>query len=100
MDERKEQWYNNQQIFEMVQAQKEEMNKLTLELKLTTAEMARTREIVARYNGLREELENCKDQIDALRNQAIGRYSVGDAVIRWGGWLVAVGTLILSVMRR
>lgn len=88
-----EQWYTNKELFEMVQGLKEDMQAMSQELK-------QTREIVARYNSLREELENCKDRIDALQNQAIGRYSVGDAVVRWGGWLVAVGTLILSVMRR
>jgi septal ring factor EnvC (AmiA/AmiB activator) len=87
-----EQWYNNKELFEMIQ-------ELKTEIKLTTTEMARTREIVAKYNGLREQIEACKDKIEAIEHQAQGRYSFGKAIREWGGWLVAIASFLYAVLR-
>ena len=76
-------WFDNKALFIMIQ-------NLSTEMKLTTQEMARTREIVAKYNGLREEIGLCRAEIAAMQDQAAGRSSVGKGIREWGGWVVGL----------
>lgn len=77
-----ENWYDNKALFEMIQDLKEDMQAMSQELK-------QTREIVAKYNCLRQRL-------DAIEFKAAGRSAVGQAIREWGGWLVALVSLIIT----
>jgi hypothetical protein len=44
-------WYDNKQLFEMVQELKEDIRTISSEMKQTT-------EIIKKYNGLREQMEH------------------------------------------
>ena len=89
--------FSIKEVIMMIQEEKEARLELTKELELT-------RQYIQRYNGLREEINihagQIKDLQDArisLEQKAEGRYSVGQAIRDWGGWifgLIATGVLI------
>lgn len=87
-----EEWYTNKQLFEMVQGLKDDMAE-------TRVELAATRESVRRYNGLREDLEGVKTRVQAIEQQGKGRASVGQNIREWGGWMVAGGIFLISLIR-
>jgi hypothetical protein len=80
------QWFDNKALYLMLQELKGDMQTMSLELK-------QTREIVAKYNGLRERIEDCSDEIEAMKNKAVGQSSVGNAVRAWGGWIFGLVSL-------
>lgn len=83
--EEKSQWYNNKELYEMLLGLKDELKE--------------TRAAVQKYNGLRADLNHCMTDILAIKQQAVGRYSVGKAIRDWGGWIVAVVSFIYLLMR-
>ncbi len=94
--EKSAEWFDNKALFLMIQ-------NLSTEMKLTTQEMSRTREIVAKYNGLREEIGQVKIEIAAIQEQASGRSSVGQGIRDWGGWIagiIGVGLAVASFIVR
>lgn len=80
-----ENWYDNKALFEMIQELKEDMQDMSQELK-------QTREIVAKYNCLRQRL-------DAIELKAAGRSAVGRAIREWGGWLVGVLSFLFTLKK-
>ncbi len=88
----KEQWYTNKELFEMVQGLKEDMQAMSQELK-------QTREIVARYNGLRQQIEECSRKILAIENRAAGQSAVGRAIREWGGWIFGLVSLGVTLYK-
>lgn len=80
MSDQENQWYNNKELFEQI-------NSLRLE-------MQETRNVIKKYNGLREELGAIKEKINRMEARAQGRLSVGEAIRNWSGWLFAFITLI------
>lgn len=98
--EEKEQWYTAKDLFEMVQELQKGVKDLSTQLQLTSLEMKQTRDIVAKYNGLREEIKTCGDRIDTLENQSIGARNVMKAIREWGGWIVAILALINALIRK
>lgn len=96
----KEQWYSNKQLFEMIQGLKGVVTSLSTEIQLTTNEMRQTREIISKYNGLREEISHCKQQISKMQNTAAGRKDVGKSIREWGGWILAVLVFITNLVMR
>ena len=80
--ERREQWYSNKEIFEMVQELRDELKT--------------TREIVKKYNGIREDLNWCVKRLQSHKTAKEVRYTLIEGVREWGGWVVAVGILLLK----
>ena len=79
-DERNiEQWYTNKEIYEMVRE--------------LTNELQKTQEAVKSYNGLRQDLNWCMQQIQNNIGLSTGREIVWAAIRDWGGWFVAIGML-------
>lgn len=80
-------WYSNQQIYEM-------MVKLSKRLEQTNAEMLVTQTMIRDYNGLRERLGTCEQQVLQILAAGTGRkdmwgYIVGGigllfAILAWG----------------
>jgi len=81
--EEKEQWYTNKDLYEMVQ-----------DLRVDLRE---TRTLIKQYNGLRQRLDSCEEVLTDLVSQAKGRASVSNAIRAWGGWAVAVVTLLITL---
>jgi len=80
-----DEWYTNRDLFEMVQGLKEDMQK--------------TRDMIRRYNGLYELVHEHDCYIKEQLGKGKGRKSVESAIITWGGWLAAVGSIIYTVLR-
>ena len=78
------QWYTNKDLFEQIN----ELSK----------EMQETRNVIKRYNGLREELGQVKEQINHIESLTEGRRSTGESIRDWGGWLFALITLIILLV--
>jgi len=83
----------------MFQVLQKNVGELSTEIKLASLEMKQTREIVSKYNGLREKIDECSDEIEALKNKAAGRSSVGKAIREWGGWIVGIISLIIALFK-
>ena len=76
-----EQWYTNKELFEQINALRYEMQE--------------TRNIIKKYNGLREELGKIKEEVEEMKARTEGKLSVLEAIRNWGGWLFALITLII-----
>lgn len=70
-----------------------------------SAELQRTTEIIKKYNGLREEIEELRKEIVEIQKREaerqakeLERHSVGKAVRDWGGWIIAFIMFILNVI--
>lgn len=87
-----EQWYSNKELFEQLNAVQKDFHDLRFE-------MRQTRDVIKKYNGLREELGVMKEKIYRMESRAQGQYSVGEAIRNWGGWLFALITLIVLFSR-
>jgi hypothetical protein len=84
-EDKNEQWYTNKDLYEMVQGLKTDLQE--------------TRMLIKQYNGLRQRLDSCDDAIADLISQAKGRASVGTAIQSWGGWVVAILSLLLALLK-
>lgn len=91
MPERNE-WYNNKQLFEQIIAMQEEFHGLR-------GEMRETRMLMKQYNGLREEIGIVKEKVEQMEFEQQGRNSVGAAIRNWGGWIFALITLIVLLIK-
>lgn len=76
-----DQWYSNKDLFEQINA-----------LRL---EMQETRNVIKKYNGLREEIGKVKEEVEEIKARNDGKKSVGEAIRNWGGWLFGLITLVV-----
>lgn len=83
--EEKNQWYTNKDLFEMIQS--------------LVKEMGKTQQIIKKYNGLHERVQEHDDYIREQQGKGSGRQSVEAAFLRWGGWLVGAAALIITLVR-
>lgn len=81
--EAKDQWYTNRELFEMINDLKEEL--------------IETRRVVHEYNALRKDLGNCMQRLIAIEQRGAGREALGEALLRWGGWLVGLAGVISAI---
>lgn len=84
-------WYTNKDLFEEIL----EMQKGFRDMRI---EMKETRTMIRQYNGLREEIEVVRREVDDMRARTEGRQSVGKAIREWGGWLVAILALVIAFL--
>jgi len=84
-----EEWYTNKELFEQMLAMKDDIQGLR-------AEMRETREIIRKYNGLRKKLDVVEDRIEQMEAKAEGKNAVLEAIRNWGGWLLAILSLLLN----
>lgn len=89
MEDEKNQWYTNKDLFELITGLKSEMKD--------------TRNMIRQYNGLREEvgearkeIDNVKGEVEALQAKAVGRSSFKDDFLKWGGWVIGVLGLVAA----
>ncbi len=87
--------FSIKEIYLMLQSEKEERLKLTQELALT-------RQYIQKYNGLRKEISRHELRLRHLENENIkkkehkqGQFDLGEAIRKWGGWIVALITVLV-----
>lgn len=74
-------WYDNKALFEMIQGLREDLQE--------------TRNIVKKYNEIRKDLSGVMERLTAIEEQKAGRSQIAKAIQDWGGWIVAILTLLL-----
>jgi hypothetical protein len=79
-----QEWYSNKQLYEM-------MVDLSKGLEATNLELAKTQMMIKEYNGLRERLTQCEQEIALTR----GRESGGKDM--WGYIVGAIGVLLALI---
>lgn len=76
-------WYTDKDLFEMIQGLKQDLNETLITIK--------------KYNGLWEKFDNVDHRLTAIEQQAVGRSTVGRSIREWGGWIVAIISLLMSI---
>jgi hypothetical protein len=90
-----EEWYSKKDLFEKIEAVSVRMGELTTDLQLTQRDLQATRDDMRKYNELRGQLAACQTDISALKQQAVGKASVGRGIREWlPAILVMVGIII------
>ena len=79
-----EQWYTNKDLFEMVQGLTQEMGTLKTEL-------SETRDSIKKYNGLREQLNLCQQDLSAIKAEKRGGKEM------WGYIVGALGIILALI---
>lgn len=87
-----EEWYSNKELYELIQT----LNKETIALR---SEMLETRNLISKYNGLREEVAVVKEKIVQIEAVSTGKNKVLEAIRNWGGWLVAIIALAINLLK-
>ncbi|MFP4041476.1 MAG: hypothetical protein ACLFT6_01815 [Bacteroidales bacterium] len=77
----KKDWYNNKELFEMIQNLKDEMKE--------------TRNVIKKYNGIRKDLSGVMKRVQKMEERRAGRSEVGQAIKDWGGWIISLIVLFL-----
>ena len=84
---KQEDWYNNKELFEMIQ-----------ELKV---QLIRTTHAVQEYNDLRETQNSILHKLEGLEEtetKSEGRGDLWELAREWGGWIIALVSLYLLYM--
>lgn len=82
----REQWYSNKELYEQI-------NAISKEFTGFRHEMKETRNMIRKYNGLREKIETVEDKVDRIEAKTEGKKTFAEAIRLWGGWLFALVTL-------
>lgn len=84
MEEPRQEWYSNKELYEM-------MVDLSKRLETTNAEMAKTQVLIRDYNGLRERLDKCEKRVGEVF--AVGKGSKD----MWGYIVGGIGLLFAII---
>lgn len=76
-------WYSNKDLYEM-------MVDLSKGLEATNAELAKTQTMIRDYNGLRERIDKCEQQISLSAGQGKGSKEMWGYVVGGIGLLLAL----------
>ncbi len=79
-----QEWYSNKQLYEM-------MVDLSKGLEATNLELAKTQVMIKEYNGLRERLTQCEQDIALTRGRETGGKDM------WGYVVGAIGVLLALI---
>ena len=92
-----QQWYTNKDLYEMISTLK--------------GELSNTIRVIREYNGLREQinlqakrmgaiedgLSNIQLHISGCQSYNKGKHAIGQNIKDWGGWVVAIVAVIVSI---
>lgn len=92
------QWYNNKDLFEMIQ-------ELGKSMQLLQNDLLQTRYEIKQYNNLRADLNTClsgvhevQQEVKEMKSETKGKKSVGVAVIAWTSFGIGIITLLAKMM--
>lgn len=80
----KEQWYSNQELYEM-------MVELSKTIEKANAELEKTQIMIRDYNGLREKVDKCDRRLHAIEGQSQGGKDM------WGYVVGGIGLVSLII---
>ena len=81
-EERRENWYTNKDLFEMIQVLTKSLGDMSRELELT-------RSAIKEYNGLRQCLNDVTARVIILEQKRLIMSMVRKGAMEWGGWIIA-----------
>lgn len=84
MEELRQEWYSNKELYEM-------MVELSKGLEATNAELAKTQVMIREYNGLRARIDEC----ERTQRESLGKQSGNKDM--WGYVVGAIGLISLLV---
>lgn len=87
-----EPYISNQEMFMEL---RKDVKCLREDISNVRTELRTTQQAVRQYNGLREELSFCKESIRSIEDKAKARAGVGVSIREWGGWIIAIVTLLV-----
>lgn len=90
----KESWYSMKDLFEQINALKDDVQELRGEFKELRTEMKVTRDTIKKYNGLRQEMYEIQLQIKSMQEEKSTKAAVSRAIREWGGWIIAILSLV------
>ena len=90
--ERREQWYTNKELFEMIQTWKDDVKELRQEMRETKA-------MIHQYNDLKTKLLQAQERIYTLEQDAFAQDTISSFLRRWGGWIVAAIMTIITAVK-
>lgn len=61
--------------------------------------MQETRSAVRKYNSLYEKLDKVDKKVIRMESELMGGRAFGRNIREWGGWIIAVITLLLTLYR-
>jgi len=84
LTEKKKEWYSNKDLYEM-------MVDLSKRLEATNAELVKTQTMIRDYNGLREEVGECRRELQELKSAKQGSKDM------WGYLVGGIGLLLALI---
>lgn len=91
------QWYNNKDLFEMIQ-------ELGKSMQLLQNDLMQTRYEIKQYNNLRANLNTClsevhevQQEVKEMKSETKGKKSVGVAVIAWTSFGIGILTILAKM---
>ena len=92
MEQGKDQWYTNKQLFEMLEEFKDDIKILQLDMK-------ETRTLIRDYNGLRKEVAGIREAQAQGQGKDTGGKIAWGYVFGGGGIAVAALTLLYNILK-
>ena len=100
-DERRKEWYSNQQLFEMIVSLKDTFAVEAGELK---DELRNAITAVRKYNCLQEKLTKttemtlwCYETLKAKESETTGKTNLTTSFREWGAWLFKLVTTLIAI---
>lgn len=91
-DQQGTRFYSNREIYEMLLDLRTEVIPLREEMRHTT-------ESIRKYNGLRDRLDATERKLAEHLMTGAGQASVARGIREWGGWIVAIISLLIALTR-
>jgi hypothetical protein len=95
--EGKKTWYTNKDLFKMIVELKELVISLCGQLKETTRELDDTRETIKKYNGLREQLYVCQQDLKTIQGAKQGGKDMWGYIFAALGFTMLAGDIFLRI---
>ena len=82
--------YSNKEIYDKIENVEKEIVEMCGEYK-------RMQEELKKQNGIKKALSEVQGKVDRIEAEGVGKNTVADAILKWGGWLIALGTVYLKM---
>lgn len=91
-------WYSNQQLFEMVREIGKEMADTKSELKQTQADIKQHRKDMSKYNNIHEKLDSVCTIVDRHLSEGVGKNQLGEGIVKYSGYILSLILFVLAVI--